>query len=269
MVKAINSLPVETIKILAGNHDWLKQGHEYFKFLNHLPNIEFITEPTEDTELSGPSAYFLPYSKNPMKEWAGMDFSHYSYLFMHQTVAGSICSNGQAMEGEELPPLNAGKVFSGDIHVPQIIGNVEYIGSPYHVHFGDAFRPRCVLIERDGNLVDLHFETISRVTVKATSLRELRKQKFKAGDQVKLRVELAESEKHEWSRIRREAMTILQESGVEVHGVELIVKKSERRLLNDVEPVKKFSPGDSVLRFVMDEELGGEALDVAMEVLES
>lgn len=270
IVKSINALPVERVVILAGNHDWLKAGHEFFKFLRYLPHVEFITEPTEDAELAGKSAYFLPYSKTPMKDWAGMDFSHYDYLFMHQTVTGSICSNGQAMEGEELPPLNAAKVYSGDIHVPQVIGTVEYVGSPYHVHFGDAFKPRCVLLERDGNPVDLRYESISRVTLKVGSLRELRKYAFKAGDQVKLRVELSESEKHEWSRIRREASAVLQDAGVVVQGIELIVKKSTRRVLNDATmPGKAHRPEDSVLRFVEDEELGGDALDIALEVLES
>lgn len=276
VVQAIKGFP-EHIKviILAGNHDWLKAGQEFFRFLNVLPNVKFITSPCEDDDYGPRSvlAYFLPYSKNPVKDWAGLDFSHYEYLFMHQTVSGAISSNGQEMEGEELPELNAAKVYSGDIHVPQVIRGVEYVGSPYHVHFGDAFKPRAILIDTNRKAHDLHFETISRIVFKASSLRELRRRHFKAGDQVKLRIELAEADKHDWSRIRREAVAILRDAGVIVAGVELIVNKVNRRIaLNDQSSrtqVKRLSPAQAVARFVEAEELGADALDIALEVLES
>lgn len=270
MVAAIRGFPPSLrIVILTGNHDWLKAGQEYFRFLNAFPNVEFITEPTEDRETTGPLAYFLPYSKSPAKDWQNLDFSHYDYLFMHQTVSGSISSNGQIMDGDPLPPLNAGKVYSGDIHVPQVIKGVEYVGSPYHVHFGDEFKPRAVLIERNRNAVDLHFETIRRVTIKVAGLRELRKLKFRSGDQVKLRVELSEAEAHDWSRIRREAAAILREAEVVIAGIELIVVKVNRRIsLRESRKRQALSPADSILRFVETEELGAEALDAAMEIIE-
>jgi len=271
IVKAINSLPVADIRILCGNHDWLKKGQEYFRFLNFLPNVEFITSPTEDVDPEGrdPSAYFLPYSKEPAKDWKGMDFSHYDLLFMHQTVSGAVASNGQKMEGEELPPLNAIRVYSGDIHVPQVIGGLTYVGSPYHVHFGDNFKPRVILLDRDGKQHNLFFETISRIVVKVSSLKELQRKQFRAGDQVKLRVELAEADKHQWAKIRREALAILAEQGVEVHGVELNVLRALKRVEVGGRPTRaSFSPQESVLRFVEREELGAEVLDAALDILE-
>ena len=273
VVSAIASLNIDDITILAGNHDWLKAGQEYFRFLNVLPNVQFITKPGEDPRNAKPGheqAFYLPYSKNPKKDWAGLDFSHYDYLFMHQTLNGAIASNGQKMEGEELPSFKGPKVYSGDIHVPQVIGGLTYVGSPYHVHFGDAFKPRCILIDKTAKEVDLHFETTSRVVVKVTSLRELERKRFKPGDQVKLRVELPESDSHQWSRIRREAVAILTEAHVEVHGVELIVNKANRRVVVGEGPTRSsYSPEEVILRFVDREELGGSALDAAMDILES
>ena len=261
---------VDSVKILVGNHDWQRAGHEFFKFLNVLPNVEYIFQPGEDQDVKGPSAYYLPYSKNPAKDWQGLDFSHYQFLFMHQTVAGAISSNGQEMEGEELPVLNAGKVYSGDIHVPQIIKGVEYVGSPYPVHFGDAFKARAVLLEHGGRPVDLHFKTIRREAVKVGGLRQLKSLKLRAGDQIKLTVEMTEAERHDWSKMKRECLSYLEEQGVEVHGLKLAVSKPARRLLvesNLTGPA--YSPAQAVERFVGAEELGGEALDAAMEVLES
>jgi len=271
ITRLLRDLPGLEIKILVGNHDWLKQGQEYFRFLNNIKGVQYITKPTEDPDTKGPSAFYLPYSKSPAKDWAGLDFSHYEFLFMHQTIKGSVSSNGQEMEGEDLPDLSAaGKIYSGDIHVPQIINGIEYVGSPYHVHFGDAFKPRCVLLERGGRPVDLHFETISRVTVQVKSMRELKKLSLKAGDQVKLRIELTEAEKHDWSRMRRLATDWLKAEKVEVCGVELVVDKSDRRLVaGEPGATPEHSPAESVERFITAEELGGEALITALEVIES
>lgn len=270
IISALTSLKVANIRMIAGNHDWLKKDQEFFKFLNSFPNIKFMTRPTEDDDVAGPLAFYLPYSKNPVKDWANMDFSHYDYLFMHQTIAGSIASNGQKMDGEDLPKLDAVKIFSGDIHVPQVIRGIEYVGSPYHVHFGDDFNPRCILIERDRRQYDLHFKTIKRVVLKVKNLRELERKSLTAGDQIKLRIELPEAEKHGWAKMRREALQILEEKQVHVHGIELNVIKSTRRVLvTEGSSRTSFSPSESVLRFVEAEELGADALDAALEILES
>ena len=171
IVKHLNELPIDDVKILCGNHDWLVRGQEFFRFLNSFPHLQFITSPWEDDDVHGESAFFLPYSKNPVEDWKGMDFSHYSWLFMHQTIKGAVASNGQVMDGETLPPLNAAQVYSGDIHVPQVISGVTYVGSPMAIHFGDNFKPRAILLDRNGVEHDLHFETIKRVVIKVTSLQ--------------------------------------------------------------------------------------------------
>lgn len=260
------------IRVLAGNHDWLRSGGVFFKFLEHLdPRLVFITQPFEDMLDDGPSAYFLPYSKSPVKDWAGMDFSHYDYLFLHQTIKGSIASNGQAMDGEELPALNAGKVYSGDIHVPQKIAGVEYVGSPYHVHFGDAFTGRCIVIDRKRIAYDLHFETIARLSLKLSGLRELKKAQLRKGDHVKLTIQLSAADLHDWKRIRRECAEYLRERDVELHGISLEANRvSTRSARGDVEGASRRSlvPADAVTRFVIDEELGGEMLDVGLDIVE-
>jgi Calcineurin-like phosphoesterase len=270
VVQAIDSLKIDDIRILAGNHDWLKQGQEFFRFLNLLPHVQFITKPTEDHDPAGPLSIFMPYSKNPAKDWAGYNFDMFDTLFMHQTVTGSIASNGQAMDGESMPALNAGRVYSGDIHVPQNIGGVTYVGSPYHVHVGDNFKPRCMLLTKDGKERDLHFQSLRRIVLKVGSVQELKHCTLKQGDQVKLRLELAEAEKHGWSAIKRECLEVLKSVGVRVLGVELIVKRGTPRVaLNKASaaPALARSTEQAVYEFVSEEELGGDALEAALEVI--
>lgn len=270
IVSNIQALRCDDIKILPGNHDWLLKGNEFFRFLNYLPNVEFFTRPTEDhTVAYGEQCIFLPYTKTPAADWKDIDFGHYDYAFMHQTIKGARASNGQLMEGEDVPPMPViRKVYSGDIHVPQDIGNTTYIGSPYHVHFGDNFAPRVLILERGGKERWIQMPSPRRIVLKAATLRELERADLDEGDQVKLRMTLSAADKHAWSRIKREAVAILEERGVIVHGVELLVDKNEdpiERMLAH----RTLSPSELVTQFVEREELGGDAYDAAMDIIES
>jgi hypothetical protein len=256
---------VDEVVINMGNHDCLREGHAYFAFLNAIPGVQFVTKPTELMMDNGPSAYMLPHTRTPAQTWAGMDFSHYDFLFLHQTVKGAVSSNGQEMDGEALPALNAGKVYSGDIHVPQICGAVEYVGSPYHVHFGDRFKPRCVLLDRRRRAVDLHFKTISRVALTVSSLEELRAAELQRGDHVKVKLVLSEAEAHEWAAKRRAIADYLRRQEVEVHGLKLEVSKSMRRRMAVAGAPPQFSPKSSVVDFVLNNGLGAEAGDLGLE----
>lgn len=272
LTAAIVTMPVEEIIILAGNHDWLKQGGVFFEFLKHLtkPRVRVIVKPTEDLgEADGdPACMFLPYTKSPARDWKDMDFSHYDYLFMHQTAPGSIASNGQKMEGEELPDLNAGKVYSGDIHVPQKIGAIEYVGSPYHVHFGDHFKPRCIVLDRKRQAFDLHFPTITRRALTISSVAELDRTGITKGDQVKITIKLNEADAHYWNAIRREVTENVRVLGAQLHGIKLVVQKSDGRLADRRHPLKAPKPADAILRFVTTQELGGDILDAGLEIAE-
>lgn len=272
LTAAIVSMPVEEIIILAGNHDWLKQGGVFFKFLQHVqrPKIRVVTEPADDPgdPAADPLCMFLPYSKSPARDWKNWDFSHYDFLFMHQTAPGSVASNGQKMEGDEMPPLNAGKVYSGDIHVPQIIGPIEYVGSPYHVHFGDNFEPRCLVIDKKRKAYDLHYPTISRRAVSVWGLEELERLKLGKDDQLKLTIHLDVGEAHQWQKIRRQASDWVRGQGAQLHGVKLVVDRAQERLEAGRLGIKKPRPEDAVYRFVVSQELGGDLLDAGLEILE-
>lgn len=270
LVKSLATLAQKVkVVILLGNHDYLKKGQGYFSFLNCIPNVQFITEPTEDLE-PGISCMLLPHTRTPGKDWAGMDFSHYQYVFMHQTVGGAVASNGQEMSGEDVPAFQPGpKVMSGDIHVPQVIKGVEYIGSPYHVHFGDDFEPRCVLIDRRYKHHDLTFKTPRRVSLKLSSLKELKRRvtALDPGDMVKLTLELSRSEIVGWSALRREACLVLDQAELKVESLRLSIARSERRL--DVKQGRRVLSDEQVLeRFVLRDELGADALELGLELLQ-
>ena len=259
------------VVILCGNHDFLQRGHMFFEFLRAIPNVDVITEPQEDMGIDPTLAYYLPYSKEPAKDWAHLrDFSMYRYLFMHQTIKGARASNGQIMEGEALPDIlgTAAKVYSGDIHVPQVIWPIEYVGSPYHVHFGDKFKPRVIVLEKSGLAVDLHFKTISRLALKVSSVRELEGLRLNAGDQVKLSIHLDATDRHDWARIRREAMAVLSDQGIDMHGIELVTDAVTKRTMTAKRSEHRDAPADVLLRYAQSEGFSGDTLDAGLELIE-
>lgn len=256
------------VRILMGNHDYLKGGHAYFQFLNELPRVRFFTKPT-DTGDEGEMCLWLPHSKNPGADWKTIDMTHFRYIFMHQTIKGAKASNGQLMDGESLPDLsNLGKIYSGDIHVPQVIGPIEYVGSPYHVHFGDRFRPRCILLREDGSTKDLRFPTINRITVDVESVADLASERLHAGDQVKVRAHLQRSELHDWLAIRRALAKVLEEKQVSCHGIELIAPKLIQRVGVTNQP-RAGSPARVIAEFVEREDWGGDMLQTGLEFLDA
>ena len=272
LVGSLQALHTDDLMILAGNHDWLLRGQEFFRFLNFLPGVRFITQPTEDATVAyGDSIIMLPFTKTPAKDWADIDWGHYDYAFMHQTVAGARASNGQVMEGEGVPPMGVRKrVYSGDIHVPQTIKGVTYIGSPYHVHFGDDFSPRVLLLDAGGKETWLQMPSPRRVVINVASLAELRRMELDEGDQVKLRMTLTLEEKHAWSRIKREAVAILEDKGAIVQGTELRLDKTTQGVDRDAaRHHATLTPADLVMRYVQRDELGGAVYDAGMDVLEA
>ena len=259
---------VESVLILRGNHDFLQDGHTFFEFLNLWPGITYMTKPS-DLSAEGESVLMLPYSKNPASDWAGLPLADYQYLFMHQTLAGSISSNGTKMEGDLIPELyKVGKIWSGDIHVPQTIGPVEYIGSPYPVHFGDAFRPRAVLLDEAGKPTTLRFQTIRRLSLKVASLDDIKALRLSPKDQIKVELQLAAAEAHEWKALRREISDYVTSTGAELHGLGMSIKANRKRVDTNRASIQQRTPSATVLAYVEAEDLGANALQVGLELIE-
>jgi hypothetical protein len=258
------------IIILMGNHDYLRAGHAFFSFLSTIPGVTFVTKPL-DTCAEGAACLFLPHTKTPAADWAGFDFSYFEFVFMHQTFKGAKASNGQEMDGEPMPDLSqAGRVLSGDIHVPQKIGPLEYVGSPYHVHFGDRFRPRCLVLGFGGRgkVDEIRYSTISRVTLDVDSLAALRGQRLHEGDQVKVRFKLSAADLFAWRAIRAQAQSWLQDKGVDVHGIELIAPGARRRVRVGFDDGGT-TPEAVIQGYVEREDLGADCLDIGLEIIDA
>jgi UDP-2,3-diacylglucosamine pyrophosphatase LpxH len=128
----------KSIYILKGNHDYIDPSCPFFRFLSGFDFIEFITNPKVLNHV-----LFLPHglpwlskpawkSKFPLD---GDEEGSWDLICCHETFTGCTASNGQQLDGIPLSQVSSKvtggtQVISGDIHVPQTIGNVIYTGSP-------------------------------------------------------------------------------------------------------------------------------------------
>lgn len=256
------------VDVLMGNHDYLKEGHAFFRFLEKVPGLAFIDEIKQQG-----NALLLPHTRSPRKDWAGLNFSDYQYVFMHQTVGGAIASNGMPMSGEidaNDPALSGTKIYSGDIHVPQTVGNVEYVGSPYHVHFGDRFKARCIVLDA-GKTIDVHYPTIQKFVASVGSDPDrLLDLGLHRGDQLKVRVDLPTALYCDWPKIRDRVEEICADLGVDLRGIDMVGGKVRRvRLLEAVErgPVTH-TPEEALRKFAKKEGLGDDVIAAGLELIQ-
>tara|TARA_R110000803_G_scaffold210841_1_gene284344 strand:- start:58534 stop:59547 length:1014 start_codon:yes stop_codon:yes gene_type:complete len=273
LVKLANLCPVYLLK---GNHDYIEATEPFFLFAKNLRArypIVYINRPTR-LELGGSKVLFLPHTRTPDVDWKGMSFADTNYIFLHQTLNGARSSNGQSMEGASYTIFDdaPGLVMSGDIHVPQKIGNVNYVGSPYHINFGDSFKPRCVSL--DGyKITSLRLATLSMHTVNISEPEELAKVKnIKPGDYVKIRIQLTDLDSMNWSSKKQEAITIAEGFDAGEIVVELVDARKGRKSKSDGEASPQARPANSKKIFdgyCQSREIGGSLRKVGQTIVES
>lgn len=214
---------VKSVKILRGNHDGINVENPYFEFLKHIPNLEYIKAPLNwSTEL------FLPHSRNPEEDWKDIDFTN-RIVYAHVSVDGAVYETGMVSSAPVSADIfkNAILAFSGDIHSPQTIGNLNYVGCPYRVRFNDRFMGGGIILNLDNHKWErIEFNFPHRWTVEVTSVRELETnincEGMRAGDQIKVRLHLNQDNMSDWRQIKEDCRMLLVERGIELCAFEMI-----------------------------------------------
>jgi hypothetical protein len=218
------------IIIVPGNHDGLDKI--YFEFLKHLPYVDVITEP-EVRMVDLRTVALLPHTRrDPLSAWNLVEFKEVQYGFLHATHKGAISESGHSLEGVDLSWLSQyrARFLSGDVHVPQKIGPVEYVGAPYPIRFGDNFKGRVLCLQHLGKKFteeSWYFQTIRKQTITIRSVESLKKvwPVPRKGDQLKFRVELEKSELHEFNSVKDGITAWCEKKEADLCGVELVTKQ--------------------------------------------
>ena len=226
--------------VLKGNHDYHDESTPFFGFLadkgsrsgrrslggpEKIPLqsrglLRFLIKPT-DILFGSCRILLIPHTRSWKRDTRSFDFKDYDYIFCHQTFAGARASNGVRLEGTPLAVLSKDKtdatVVSGDIHVPQKLGNVFYCGSPHPIRIGDDFSPRVILL--DGEAV----RSIDRITIRKSELRIRGPKELtgEEGDQVRIVVELPRDRLGEWPDVREAVRRAADLRGLRVSAIVL------------------------------------------------
>ena len=267
LLTELRSLAARTkIFILRGNHDTTLRPPNFFEFLNDDHAIQYIHEPVIMAAAGGVSALLLPFSANPKSEWEQFQLAKYAAIFMHATVTGAVVENGIVMENSHFPILpRRPKIYSGDVHVPQTIGNVVYVGAPHPVKFGDGYPCRMVLLdERTFDItLEIPLTPLRKFMLDITSVDELRHLNVRHGDQVKIRFQCPPSRIGEWGAIETFISEWAANLGVTIASTEVLVESVHTTQGTDPEQ----SPEQILKEFAASERLSEAMLTVGLMLL--
>jgi hypothetical protein len=189
--------------ILKGNHDYENEDDPFFAFLSRLQGVTWISAP-KLLELQGLGrCLFLPSTSDYERDWLPALREECDWIFAHGTFVAYTASGFQ-LKGVPIGILPRGvTVISGDIHVPQTVGPVTYVGSPYVTDFDVSFEPRVLLI-KDDKLKSIPCSGPQKRLLEINSLAELKKRKeLQRGDMLKIRVNIAPDKRDAWLEIKQ------------------------------------------------------------------
>lgn len=219
------------IIILKGNHDYINPDDPFLQFLKHLPKVTWINEPTIHP-INGKTVAWLPHTKTPIETWEPFLAKYkLDFLFMHQSVIGSKTSSdfeiNNALDLSWLEERAKCPIISGDIHVPQTIRTLTYVGTQHPVAFGDDYNYRMLLIDfgMEIKVESIPIESMKRHSITIMDMSEFRrlhdKGVLKTGDQIKVKITLDETNLGEWNALKNQAVAWCESHGIHVADVKL------------------------------------------------
>lgn len=221
------------IHILQGNHDYSDPANPTLGFLPML-DIDIFWHGRRGAHnlvgaaKSGESVIMFPFCRGTddfKSMLSRVPSANFVAAFFHQTFTGAKASSGVSMDGIPavmVKKISAKRYFAGDIHVPQKIGDVEYVGSPYPIRFGDDFQPRFLRYDPKADGVwDERFKTIRKRTVYIDDVADIDGAGLKHGDQVKIRMKMSRDKFSDWKSIEADIIDAVNTAGAELYGVEI------------------------------------------------
>lgn len=261
------------VRILKGNHDYVDADNPFFGFIDKHTGITYIKEPWDDNPTSILSNLYLPHSPNPDKDWADVNFKECKTIFMHQGVEGCVYANQhESLHGIPKTFFEdrgfKGKVYSGDIHVPQsVTDRIEYVGAPYSVRFGDHYRGR-VLLDTGKKVTSLYPDFLIKWSLEICDVSDLEEYDICIGDRIKVRVMLDRVDVHRYKDMPLQIKEFCEKKEAEFLGVTAkIIGEEQIKKSNKKRKRKDESDIDILHRFGTSEKLTDEQKDMGVEII--
>lgn len=269
---------VENIYILKGNHDYDKDPKAaFFRFVDGFAGQKDSSRLTFiETPQICDGGLFLPHTRNPEQDWETVNFEKSETIFMHQTVSGAKYSGNIVVKENSVASLLPSdcNIYSGDIHIPQTVRNITYVGAPYSVDFGDHYDGRVLIIDDLGEIVEeLKPNFLKKWSVKIETVKELEEkaEEWRQGDRVKIQLLLHPRDLSTSYQIKKEIISLCKEKEVSLFGVSTGVIKEENkngrvRIINKLK-TGKVSDKTIIQKFVSKERKGDDYLEMGIDIL--
>ena len=264
------------VHLLMGNHDYTRPDCPFFEFFRHYDNCYYHSTP-QIWELGNVRWAFYPHARDPERYWSDMQRGKslgVRYTLCHQVFDGAVSESGARLDGiiDAGDLRGAGKILAGDVHVPQTVGRVEYVGAPYPIRFGDAYEPRMILIDStDQTQTDLHPPSIQKLVLEIRAPGDIEYQQgWCSGDQVKIVVRMPRSKFSQWESYRRDIQKVCHRNDLMLCGLEL--REYTRERLNDARTPQKVtavSHVDQFRAYCDHAKVDSKDADVGMELLDA
>jgi hypothetical protein len=163
----------------------------------------------------------------------------WDYIFAHNIFEG-VKANGQTLSGIPLSvfPPDA-FVIAGDVHEPQTLGPVTYVGSPCLCDFGDDYQPRCLLLNNlEVKSIKVHGQQ-KRLLEVDWSKGLTFNNPANENDIVKIKVYLEMEHVSEWATIRAKVEELAVEKNLIVNTIVPVVSYVQGERQKSVKSVKK------------------------------
>lgn len=259
----------QEIMLFPGNHDMPIVGESFWTFLDDLPNVTFISQPAEWDD---GRALVLPYTDDPVAAWDDFDLGAYEAIFMHQPVNGATEKGRTVLTKKPFPELPPGpKVYSGDIHTPQVVGPVRYVGAPHPIKFGDRYRCQMLLVDHKYRVAkELELAPIARHMLRVGSIDKLKHLPTQPGDQAQVVFELGLDAMARWPAIRDEIQNWAVRAQVRLFSIEpsVVIEKTSiaGQPLDDVY-YGQSDPADVLVLFAEQEGIAEVPLEAGVDFL--
>lgn len=219
------------VDVLMGNHDYENPDQPFFGFLDYLPDVTYHSKP-ERTKLPGVgNVQWLPHTYDYKRDWKNIKFHKSDLCIAHNTFQGADLGHKLADDGIPTNVLPHDRVLCGDVHQPQKIDNVTYVGAPYTVDFGDEYTPRLMLIH-EGAVKSRPLDmSAQKILIEAKSYDDLPKAAKAAGahhgDIVKIRIAVKARTMDEWGQLSEDARAWARKQGYIVHAVQPRIQEAD------------------------------------------
>lgn len=268
------------VHIIMGNHDYENPDQPFFDFLNNIQGVFFYKKgcivSVEDALF-----YCVPHSRLSFKERADFKFKNLyncDVALFHETFKGAFGSNGFELDGTSTNLFRDFRktiLLSGDIHVPQKVGVVEYVGSPYPVRYGDTYQPRVLLHNLEsGVLKSIETDFIRKESLKVDNMREVLDRVedlgLIKGDMLKIKVRVPVYKMLEWPSVRKNIVDFCVSNSI-VLGEVRVIPTVRRKLVKGVNEGVSYdynlAPSNIIKSFGKSESLNGDYMDEAKELM--